>query len=947
MDALGPYTDSPNTTTVNAGNQVSVTLEYVADTVAEICWNIPIHITGNQNAPNAYDGIVIFINTIHEYFEPHNNTYYTSDLTVDYDIHAGDRINDQLCIGAFYHDKVTNSITITGLTANTSYYVTAFVVDNVCRYYKPAIRTYSLPKALNLQGDDTSGYQVVTLGVKPMDHTQLIDELYYLPIHIDGIDHILELTRFTTFQDLCDDINFNIIKLDDPHIDTEPEFNNALVVTKDKLYKFDGSTYNECKEFIISDTAINSLPFTNYWWDDTSLYQYTDNAFNVVPLFKYHKAPNNLSCDDYWLNTSTNVVFKFNGTLWVKCVDYTQPDDPLIVIKPQCNSIWYNGGKFYKYCGCVDDCTPSTSYELVNVLQFTIQSPVMQSTYWFNSNTNKLLQNINNVWIVSTLYSQLDEPVNAVIGDVWLNTNTGTYITKTTSTTWNDIIVLDISILDDGNGGYIDIENTYWFNKHTELLYTYNNTQFTQVTYTLHDYTKSSVKTNDCWVCGDVLNVFDGVEWVQTTMIMQDHKPDIAVDTYWYNGVSFYDLHDTNNVLDITPKVIFYDVSPLMPKINQFWWNGYALKMWNGIDWIGVSFNNKLNTPTKNWYNPITKAYKQYTDGKWVDVQPKANVVIKDNNLVATSTSVGSVSTIMIHHNYSGYVSVFDHTIPQGNCHAPIKGTDGINTQPLYLQQGVGTDSTPDERRNLIHNVLLMLGYPALSIELSKDALELCVNNALSSFRKFSTSAYDRSIFFMDLMPGQQVYKLTDKSIGMHKIVRVNGAYRKASSFLGTAHGQGIYGQMVLQQLYQMGTYDLLSYHLISEYTETLEILFATRLVTQFNERTRELKILQNIGFIERICIDCSIERTEQELFTDRISGKWIQKWALAEAHQMLANIRGKFSSIPGAGGSVSLNGAEMQAKADILFDKCHKEIDEYTANEIELMGLASCMVIG
>ena len=77
------------------------------------------------------------------------------------------------------------------------------------------------------------------------------------------------------------------------------------------------------------------------------------------------------------------------------------------------------------------------------------------------------------------------------------------------------------------------------------------------------------------------------------------------------------------------------------------------------------------------------------------------------------------------------------------------------------------------------------------------------------------------------------------------------------------------------------------------------------------------------------------------------MTSKWIMNWALAEAYQMLANVRGKYGSVPGAGGSVSLNAGDCQARADALFEMCNQEIFDYTANEAEMIGLESTIVFG
>lgn len=126
-----------------------------------------------------------------------------------------------------------------------------------------------------------------------------------------------------------------------------------------------------------------------------------------------------------------------------------------------------------------------------------------------------------------------------------------------------------------------------------------------------------------------------------------------------------------------------------------------------------------------------------------------------------------------------------------------------------------------------------------------------------------------------------------------------------------------------------------------------MEHLFATRLTFHWHEATRKLNLYNSFTYHERILLDCSVERTEQELLKDRMCKNWIRRWALAEAMLMLAQIRGKFGSLPGAGGGVTLNAAELSAQADALKQELIGEIDDYIASDVEDYGLATTFIIG
>jgi len=188
---------------------------------------------------------------------------------------------------------------------------------------------------------------------------------------------------------------------------------------------------------------------------------------------------------------------------------------------------------------------------------------------------------------------------------------------------------------------------------------------------------------------------------------------------------------------------------------------------------------------------------------------------------------------------------------------------------------------------------------------------------------------------------------MTNKQIGYNKIVNITAAHRFTSAFLSTAHGGGVYGQVVLQHLYNMGTYDLTSFHLVSQYVEQLQDLFATRLVYNWNETTRELGFYQSFTSPERVLLDCSIERTEQDLMTDRYAKTWIERYALAESMTMLARIRGKYGSLPGAGGGVSLDAADLMATAEIYRQDLMAQLDDFIVQDMEGVGMHSSFIFG
>lgn len=144
-----------------------------------------------------------------------------------------------------------------------------------------------------------------------------------------------------------------------------------------------------------------------------------------------------------------------------------------------------------------------------------------------------------------------------------------------------------------------------------------------------------------------------------------------------------------------------------------------------------------------------------------------------------------------------------------------------------------------------------------------------------------------------------------------------------------------------------MGTYDLTSYFLVSQYVEQMEHLFSTRIVYNWEETRRLLQIHQSFFRNEPILLDCAVERTEQDILKDRWAKNWVEGWALMESRTILAEIRGKYASLPGAGGGVSLNASDLMAKASEQRADLLQQIDDYAADTPENWGWNTQFTIG
>jgi hypothetical protein len=107
------------------------------------------------------------------------------------------------------------------------------------------------------------------------------------------------------------------------------------------------------------------------------------------------------------------------------------------------------------------------------------------------------------------------------------------------------------------------------------------------------------------------------------------------------------------------------------------------------------------------------------------------------------------------------------------------------------------------------------------------------------------------------------------------------------------------------------------------------------------------LKLHSYFATRERVLIDAVIERTEQDLLTDRETAYFIQRWALMEAKSILAQLRGKFTTLAGPNVSTTLNAQDLQTQAENERTALEAELANPVMQDIVNVGMRAYMVLG
>jgi len=230
-------------------------------------------------------------------------------------------------------------------------------------------------------------------------------------------------------------------------------------------------------------------------------------------------------------------------------------------------------------------------------------------------------------------------------------------------------------------------------------------------------------------------------------------------------------------------------------------------------------------------------------------------------------------------------------------------------------------------RNDVIKEVRLLLGDGMVDIELDPDHYDLAVDVALSKIRQRSENAVEEDFYAMELKKDVDEYTLPAEIVEVKKIHH-------------RSFGHGISGGVDMDpfELAYANSYFFLNNHIgglatfeaFAQYRESLNKVAATDIQYIWNPTTNNIKLLRRMRDDELGLMHVHLERPEEQLLVDPYLKSWMRDYTLAYCKKMLGEARSKFSSLPGAQGGVSLNGAEMKNEADVLIDKLEQDLSTY-----------------
>lgn len=978
MGTFDRFADTPDAIRLE-GQEITIKFQRTGPNTGRISWNIPPPSNGCNALTQAYDGIVVTVNNQPANYlsnSPKNGNYYNGDTTFDRDLHAGDDLDGAKVVAALYHDRTTTFIDVTDVSERTAYYVSGYAVDSVARYHREGVHAYSLPT-----GADTTpliefaGYQDITLdsinptlpnnltglsrtatytlkvtnnckeydltiaGVNAQTYSALVDAInlgliqqeliYSAPLPPDANNYYSTSNRDSFF--FWDGYRSNAVQVlrskEDPSVPTIPSY--WLKTSTNQLYQYDAvSGWTLVQDIIYSTTRPDVIDCDTYWFDGVTVRKWNGkrwSTLNTIIRTVNPQSPPKIDCDSYFYNTETQEFFQRNTDLekWEPALVLASSTDPNTI---SAGTYWLNEttGKVNVYTTAWSEIRAITYAAPTASGEYPIATGPVAGIYWYQPDGTLLQRNSGNTqWVEQSYVAYPTDPNVRTDSELWWNTTSGVdtlFAWDDISSDWAEVTDFYQTAVDPALPPVLP-KNSAWYNPTTNEIVIIDKSSCKTVAFIRSAFDPRNIPNGAFWFDGKDYYRLDATipQWNKLDVILNDSNPSIVSEgAHWY---------DTDNGL--LYKFVggawveqLYSPTPLVPAVDTLWYEtvNRILYRWNGTAWVHGTA-------------PVYATFNQRecrTDRDYIRF---------------STTRVGCSQLIFVEAtNDSAFAALNIPIVYQD----PVIGGSDPQSGPMWSQLGIGTDGSPDERRALHNDIRTALGDPVIKVELTKEHIDEAIDTSLRMLRKYSSYGYLKAMFFLDLKPNQQTYTLTNQCVGFNKIVNVLNVIRARAGVFRTAYASNdAFSFAALQQLYTLGTFDMLTFHLTASYIEDLETLFASRIMYQWTESNRQLKLHQAIRSNERVLLEVILERPEQELIVDRETGHWLRRYATARCKQILAQVRGKFQSLPGPNGSTILNASDLKMEAESEMSSLMEELYDAGMQDIVNVGSKSHLVIG
>jgi hypothetical protein len=227
---------------------------------------------------------------------------------------------------------------------------------------------------------------------------------------------------------------------------------------------------------------------------------------------------------------------------------------------------------------------------------------------------------------------------------------------------------------------------------------------------------------------------------------------------------------------------------------------------------------------------------------------------------------------------------------------------------------------TGTHRSEMMDEIRIRLGASMVDVELDPADYDVAINMALRYYRQRSTNAQIEAFAFLQVQQDIPAYTLPAD------VQEVRAVYRNNLGSAATS-GPGLepFSASFMNNIYMIqnpgnistgGSGVLATYDLAMGFQKLTGKMFGRDVLYTWDGGTKRITFHRRFMSGEEIGLHVYMTRPEEVLFVDHYARPWLEDMATAQAKAMLGQGRGKFSSLAGPQGGITLNGAELKSEA-------------------------------
>lgn len=264
----------------------------------------------------------------------------------------------------------------------------------------------------------------------------------------------------------------------------------------------------------------------------------------------------------------------------------------------------------------------------------------------------------------------------------------------------------------------------------------------------------------------------------------------------------------------------------------------------------------------------------------------------------------------------------------------------------------------PASRSELREYCLRRLGKPVLEINVDDDQIDDLIDDAIQMFNerhyngtermflkhqftaddktRFTTSDETLTVGTTDWLTRNSYLQVPDHITGINKVFGIKGSNIRSNLF-------GLEYQLFLNDLYQFGSVDILSYYMVKSYLETLDMVLnnGSFIPFRFNQRQDRLYIDTDSDFVDEgafVIIDCYRildPSSNTQMYNDPFLKRYCTSLIKRQWGQNLIKFQG--AQLPGG---ITMNGRQLYDDAVAEIEAIESEMaSKYEIPPMDMIG--------